>query len=84
MITDSADGTKMHALVLVLGDLGHSPRMQNHVRELAARNYSVDFVGYLESAPPNDLQSESINFVHLFDFRFSLPWLPAVVRKMPP
>ena len=31
--------------VLVIGDIGRSPRMQNHALSLAEAGYSVDFVG---------------------------------------
>ena len=32
--------------ILVLGDVGHSPRMQYHALSLAANNFNVDIVGY--------------------------------------
>lgn len=32
--------------VLVLGDIGRSPRMQNHALSLARRNIAVDLIGY--------------------------------------
>jgi beta-1,4-mannosyltransferase len=32
--------------ILVLGDIGHSPRMQYHALSCAAHNYDVDLVGY--------------------------------------
>ena len=35
------------ACVLVMGDIGHSPRMQNHAYTLATQcKYHVDFVGF--------------------------------------
>ena len=34
------------AIVLVLGDLGRSPRMLNHAQSLAAHGWAVDLVGY--------------------------------------
>jgi len=37
---------KPNVLLLVLGDIGRSPRMQYHALSLAENNYHVDFVGY--------------------------------------
>ncbi len=34
------------AAVLVLGDIGHSPRMQNHAVSLANHNFYVHFIGF--------------------------------------
>lgn len=34
------------AVIVVLGDIGRSPRMQNHALSLARRNVEVDLVGY--------------------------------------
>lgn len=33
--------------VLVLGDIGRSPRMQNHALSLARRNVAVNLIGYV-------------------------------------
>ena len=35
--------------VLVLGDIGRSPRMQNHALSLARKNIAVDLIGYTDS-----------------------------------
>lgn len=37
--------------VLVLGDIGRSPRMQNHALSLARRNIEVNLVGYTGARP---------------------------------
>lgn len=37
--------------IIVLGDIGHSPRMQNHAVSLIDNGYSVDIVCYMESRP---------------------------------
>jgi len=37
---------KPNVLLMVLGDIGRSPRMQYHALSLAQNNYNVDFVGY--------------------------------------
>ncbi|KAI1759758.1 glycosyltransferase family 33 protein [Hypoxylon sp. FL1150] len=41
--------------VLVLGDIGRSPRMQYHALSVARHGGSVDIIGYHESAPHPDL-----------------------------
>jgi hypothetical protein len=39
------------ASVIVLGDIGRSPRMCNHALSLANEGWSVDLIGYAESTP---------------------------------
>lgn len=39
---------RARAIVLVLGDLGRSPRMMYHARSLAKGNVEVDLCGYDE------------------------------------
>ncbi|KAI5306472.1 hypothetical protein KEM56_000758 [Ascosphaera pollenicola] len=43
------------AMVVVLGDIGHSPRMQNHALSLAKRKTKVYLVGYLDSEPQDEI-----------------------------
>lgn len=40
-------GTERRVCVLVLGDVGRSPRMQYHALSLSKHGYAVTFVGYL-------------------------------------
>lgn len=70
------------ALVVVLGDLGHSPRMQNHVRELIDMGYMVDFLGYAESELPADIKTDRINAVSLPSCRYELSWAPTIMSKL--
>ena len=63
--------------VLVLGDLGHSPRMQNHVTCLVALGIQVDFIGYLESGLPSQIGDSK--FVKI---RPLMP-LPKTINKLP-
>ncbi|KAK9317473.1 hypothetical protein V1522DRAFT_418897 [Lipomyces starkeyi] len=42
---------RKRAIVLVLGDIGRSPRMQYHVLSLVETGFLVDFVGYTDTAP---------------------------------
>lgn len=37
---------RMNACVVVLGDVGRSPRMQYHALSLAKNGYTVDLIGY--------------------------------------
>ncbi|KAI9565178.1 hypothetical protein GHT06_008955 [Daphnia sinensis] len=51
------------ACVVVLGDVGRSPRMQYHALSLAKEEYDVDIVGYSGSTPYSDvLFSSRISF----------------------
>lgn len=43
------------ACVVVLGDVGRSPRMQYHALSLAKEGYDVDIVGYSGSTPNSDI-----------------------------
>ncbi|KAJ1975907.1 mannosyltransferase [Dimargaris verticillata] len=61
--------------VLVLGDIGRSPRMQNHALALAENGFEVDLVGYKAAGakPPETLLSSSrINLHYLQE-----PWRPS-------
>ena len=40
----------MRAAVVVVGDLGRSPRMQYHARALASHHAAVDLIGYTGAA----------------------------------
>jgi beta-1,4-mannosyltransferase len=68
----------MHIIVIVLGDLGRSPRMQYHCQSLLDAGHSVTAVGYhgeacslLPSAAANDSNNNS----RLQIIRFSVPVL---------
>ncbi|KAL8174833.1 UNVERIFIED_CONTAM: mannosyltransferase [Gekko kuhli] len=59
-------GSEGRAAVVVLGDLGRSPRMQYHALSLARRGFHVAFVGYAGTKPHNDLlHNENIRIVHI-------------------
>lgn len=46
-------GTDRRVCVLVLGDIGRSPRMQYHALSLSKHGYSVTFVGFLGKTTAN-------------------------------
>ncbi|KAK4103410.1 glycosyltransferase family 33 protein [Parathielavia hyrcaniae] len=50
-------GVSVH--VLVLGDLGRSPRMTYHALSIAKHGGKVNFTGYLETAPHPDVLSNA-------------------------
>lgn len=54
---DDANHKSLQALVIVLGDLGHSPRMCYHVKNLVSvKHYKVYLFGYIQSALPEYIQ----------------------------
>lgn len=54
------------ALVVVLGDIGRSPRMQNHCLSLVQHHYKIDFLGYSGSEPILELScNPNIKFHYL-------------------
>ncbi|GAA6003473.1 chitobiosyldiphosphodolichol beta-1,4 mannosyltransferase [Rhodotorula paludigena] len=61
----SSPRTKSVALV-VLGDIGRSPRMLYHVQSFARHGYETSILAYRGSAPPKELtENEKVEFVYL-------------------
>ncbi|KAI6176750.1 Chitobiosyldiphosphodolichol beta-mannosyltransferase [Aphelenchoides bicaudatus] len=59
-------GCVKRAIVLVLGDIGHSPRTCHHAYSLASHGVNVELVGYAGSSPhPKISENEFIKVVHL-------------------
>lgn len=55
--------------VVVLGDIGHSPRLQNHALSIAAHGGKVELVGYTDSEVHPDIQrSRLISVVPINSF----------------
>ena len=53
-------------LIIVLGDIGRSPRMQYHALSLLNHGFHVDIVGYSGSTPMQALlNSAQVNFVFI-------------------
>lgn len=53
------------AAVVVLGDIGRSPRMQYHALSLAEQaHFEVDLIGFLESEPLLELRSNPHIKIH--------------------
>lgn len=58
----------MISIVIVYGDVGHSPRMQNHIRQLLSIGHTVILAGYAHSNLPKDLSSNSsLSFISIID-----------------
>ena len=60
----NAAASKARICVLVLGDIGRSPRMQNHALSLATYGVAVDLVGYVDSELHPDLANHPHVTVH--------------------
>ncbi|OLC51582.1 MAG: hypothetical protein AUH43_02325 [Acidobacteria bacterium 13_1_40CM_65_14] len=54
----------MRAAVVVVGDLGRSPRMQYHAQALAANDATVDLIGYEGAALPRLITNQPRITVH--------------------
>lgn len=50
--------SKVSAQVLVLGDIGRSPRMQYHALSIAKHGGSVELIGYNGTHPPHIFELE--------------------------
>ncbi|KKF93218.1 Chitobiosyldiphosphodolichol beta-mannosyltransferase [Ceratocystis platani] len=62
-----------HVQVIVMGDIGRSPRMQYHAISFAKHGYNVDLIGYKETARHPSLIGKPN--VHLFSLRHTPEWL---------
>ncbi|XP_051024059.1 chitobiosyldiphosphodolichol beta-mannosyltransferase [Acomys russatus] len=59
-----------HVVVVVLGDVGRSPRMQYHALSLAQSGFSVTLLGFYNSKPRDELlQSDRIQVVKLTELQ---------------
>lgn len=52
-------------VIVVLGDLGHSPRMTYHARSFQKLGYQVNLCGYLESDLPEFLRSPDFSIYNI-------------------
>jgi len=71
--------------VVVLGDLGHSPRMNYHTLSLARAGFQVNLIGYSESSLSTDITSNAnitvIPLQKVPDWVSSLPRIVAYIFK---
>ncbi|XP_060882633.1 chitobiosyldiphosphodolichol beta-mannosyltransferase [Labrus mixtus] len=62
--------TDRRVCVLVLGDIGRSPRMQYHSLSLSKHGFNVTFVGFYDSKPhPDVLRQENIQIVPITEVK---------------
>ncbi|KAI5696989.1 hypothetical protein M8J75_003471 [Diaphorina citri] len=85
-MSENSDRDKKKVCIVVLGDIGRSPRMQYHALSLAKEGFSVDLVGYAGSIPIKDLlQSDSVHFPYLQpvpEFKKYMPNMFAFIFKV--
>ncbi|CAE7207540.1 ALG1 [Symbiodinium necroappetens] len=67
-----------HVIVLVLGDIGRSPRMQYHSLSLARHGCDVTIIGYPGAEPMAELTNSRIRIRHVMPLEIS--WLPFTLR----
>ncbi|KAI0132925.1 glycosyl transferase group 1 [Xylariales sp. AK1849] len=72
-----ASAGSVRVQILVLGDIGRSPRMQYHALSIARHGGSVDLIGYHESPPHPDL----LNNTKVKICPLALP--PAALKSIP-
>ncbi|KAI5858999.1 hypothetical protein BZA05DRAFT_346437 [Tricharina praecox] len=61
--TPAPDG-RPRVVVLVLGDIGRSPRMQHHALSIARKGGKVDLVGYNDTPPRQEILSNPSIYIH--------------------
>ncbi|KAG7335323.1 hypothetical protein KOW79_001919 [Hemibagrus wyckioides] len=70
----------LNVCVLVLGDLGRSPRMQYHALSLSKHGYNVTFIGFLGTKPHQDiLEDDRIDILPIVEHK-GLPYGPKILR----
>ncbi|KAI1121474.1 glycosyltransferase family 33 protein [Nemania abortiva] len=62
--TTAGDAASVSVQILVLGDIGRSPRMQYHALSIAKHGGTVHLIGYHESSPHPDLLSSPNVTIH--------------------
>lgn len=67
--------------VVVLGDIGRSPRMQYHAASYLKENFKVNILGFYGSTPIKSLcDNDKVSFVHLKRPWEKFVWMPDVVN----
>jgi len=67
------------ATVVVMGDIGRSPRMLNHANSLANAGFDVCIVGYADSAPPLHILNHARISIHGIAPPWKLPRSPKLL-----
>lgn len=69
--------------VIVLGDIGRSPRMQYHVHSLLRHKFNVDLIGYVDTQPMDEITNDAlVNIQRLVPFpELNLPKMLTYIFK---
>lgn len=54
----STNNSSRNVCVIVLGDIGRSPRMQYHVHSLLKHKFNVDLIGYYDTPPMDEISKD--------------------------
>ncbi|KAH3666608.1 hypothetical protein WICMUC_005592 [Wickerhamomyces mucosus] len=77
---------KKRIIIIVLGDLNHSPRMNYHAKSFIKKGYSVDLCGYLEDDSKSDLAGHDDNLIihqlSIINNSFNLPFIIFAILKV--
>ncbi|XP_078273872.1 chitobiosyldiphosphodolichol beta-mannosyltransferase [Rhinoraja longicauda] len=74
-------GSRRSVCVLVMGDLGRSPRMLYHTLSLARHGFSVTAVGYPGAKPHKDvLNNDKIKIVYLTEVKTAIKFGPKIFQ----
>ena len=57
-------GRKKYVKVVVLGDIGRSPRMQYHCKSLTEMGHQVDIIGYGDTEPMESVKTDPLILYH--------------------
>lgn len=81
VLKNVAESGSRHVTVVVIGDIGRSPRMQYHALSFARRGYYVDVVGYNGATPHKDiLNNKNVSFFYLQELPSSVTrFLPKIL-----
>lgn len=64
---------KKNVCIVVLGDIGRSPRMQYHALSLGEKGHKVDILGYGETDPMDQIKKAPSVYYH---YMFPVPQIP--------
>jgi beta-1,4-mannosyltransferase len=71
-----------HIHIVVIGDVGHSPRMINHCEAAVENGFQVSLVGCLESEVPNLVSAKKISFFELRSGNYFSQTLPRLLKML--
>lgn len=85
MVKKRSYGNKKSITIFVLGDLGHSPRMNYHAKSFAQLDYYVNLCGYIDTHPSNDIIDDANIEIHpivSMQNRHKLPFVLFAITKI--